>query len=82
MLWQNSNYLYLLFVLQDKSYLYKTMLQELAIKEGISLTNYKTTSNGASHMPIFSSTVEALLSSCLYESWQASSKYIHAILMI
>jgi len=34
------------------------MLQELAIKEGITLPEYKTTSNGASDVPIFSSTVE------------------------
>ena len=34
------------------------MLQELATKKGISLPKYKTASNGASHMPSFSSTIE------------------------
>ena len=34
------------------------MLQELAIKEGIYWPKYKTASNTASDMPIFSSTVE------------------------
>ncbi|ONK74283.1 uncharacterized protein A4U43_C03F4660 [Asparagus officinalis] len=43
---------------QDNSSLYKNMLQELATKEGLHLPKYNTVSSGASHMPVFSSTVE------------------------
>ncbi|XP_077247713.1 double-stranded RNA-binding protein 1-like [Tasmannia lanceolata] len=45
-------------VQEDESGFYKSLLQEFAQKESLSLPEYRTTRSGASHFPTFFSTVE------------------------